>query len=87
MRKIYYYYDPVVQTNDYRDRFTVNYYWTDGKTSLWAGRHCGTSPTATLKFVRELVDDLNEPRPLFGWEGRIALWFYWRAAVRDNKKS
>lgn len=87
MGKIYYYYDPVVQTNDYRDRFAVNYYETNGKQKIWAGRLVESTPTAALYRVRNLVNDLNKPRPLFGWDGRIAQWFYWRKAVRENKKS
>ena len=87
MKKIYYYYDPLVQTNEYRDRFAVNYYCTDGKRSIWSGRIVEESPTAVLYRVRELVNALNKPRPLFGWDGRIVQWFYWRKAVRENKKS
>ena len=87
MKKIYYYYDPLVQTNEYRDRFAVNYYCTDGKRSIWSGRIVEESPTAVLYRVRELVNALNKPRPLFGWDGRIVQWFYWRAAIRDQKKS
>ena len=48
MGKIYYYYDPVVQTNDYRDRFAVNYYETNGKQKIWAGRLVESTPTAVL---------------------------------------
>ena len=87
MKKIYYYYDPLVQTNEYLDRFAVNYYCTDGKRSIWSGRIVEESPTAVLYRVRELVNALNKPRPLFGWDGRIVQWFYWRKAVRENKKS
>ena len=29
MKKIYYYYDPVVQTTDARDRFAVDYFETN----------------------------------------------------------
>ena len=86
MGKIYYYYDPVVQTNDYRDRFAVDYYCTDGKRSIWAGRLVENTPTAVLYRVRNLVSDLNKPRPLFGFEGRLHQWFWWRKAVRENKK-
>jgi hypothetical protein len=87
MGKIYYYYDPVVQTNDYHDRFAVNYYETNGKQKVWAGRLVESTPTAALYRVRNLVSALNKPRPLFGCDGRIAQWFYWRAAVRNQKKS
>ena len=87
MGKIYYYYDPVVQTTDERDRFAVDYFETNGKQKIWAGRLVESSPTAALYRVRNLVSALNKPRPLFGWDGRIAQWFYWRKAVRENKKS
>ena len=87
MGKIYYYYDPVVQTTDSRDRFAVNYYETNGKQKIWAGRLVESTPTAVLYRVRNLVSALNKPRPLFGWDGRIAQWFYWRAAIRNQKKS
>ena len=86
MGKIYYYYDPVVQTDDYRERFAVNYYETNGKQIVWAGRLVESTPTAALYRVRNLVSELNKPRPLFGLDGRIAQWFYWRAAVRNQKK-
>ena len=87
MKKIYYYYDPLVQTNEYRDRFAVNYYCTDGKRSIWSGRIVEESPTAVLYRVRELMNALNKPRPLFGFEGRLHQWFWWRERVRMEKKS
>jgi hypothetical protein len=87
MRKIYYDYDPLVQTNDYHDRFAVNYYCTDGNISIWSGRIVEDSPTATLYRVRELVNALNTPRPLFGFEGRLHQWFWWRERIRNEKKS
>ena len=85
MKKIYYYYDPVVQTNEYRDRFAVNYYETNGKQKVWAGRIVDGSPTAALYRVRQLVDALNEPRPLFGFEGRLHQWFWWQERKREAK--
>lgn len=87
MGKIYYYYDPVVQTTDERDRFAVDYFETNGKQKVWAGTLVESTPTAALYRVRNLVSELNKPRQLFGWDGRIAQWFYWRKAVRDQKKS
>lgn len=87
MRKIYYYYDPVVHTNGERDRFAVDYYKTNGKYKVWDGRLAESTPTAALYRVRNLVSDLNKPRPIFGWKGRIAQWFYWRKVVRNQKKS
>ena len=87
MGKIYYYYDPVVQTTDARDRFAVDYFETNGKQKVWAGTLVESTPTAVLYRVRNLVSALNKPRPLFGWEGRIVQWFYWREAVRNQKKS
>lgn len=85
MKKIYYYYDPVVQTNEYRDRFAVNYYETNGKQKVWAGRIVESTPTAALYRVRQLVNALNEPRPLFGFEGRLHQWFWWQERKREAK--
>ena len=87
MGKIYYYYDPVVQTTDARDRFAVDYFETNGKQKIWAGTIVESSLIAALYRVRNLVSALNKPRPLFGWDGRIVQWFYWRAAIRNQKKS
>ena len=87
MRKIYYYYDPVLKSNDERSRFAVDYYCTDGKRSIWSGRIVEDSPTATLYRVRELVNAFNKPRPLFGFEGRLHQWLWWRERIRIEKKS
>ena len=84
MGKIYYYYDPVVQTTDERDRFAVDYYCTDGKVSVWSGRVVEDTPTAVLYRVRSLVSALNEPRPLFGFEGRLHQWFWWMKRKKRN---
>ena len=87
MGRIYYYYDPVVRTDDYYpDRFAVDYYETNGKQKVWAGRVIESTPTAALDKVRNLVNDFNKPRPLFGWDGRIVQWFCWTEAVRNQKK-
>lgn len=87
MGKIYYYYDPLVQVDEFNERFAVDYYKTNGKQKVWAGRIYESTPTAALYKIRNLVNDLNKPRPLFGWTGRIVQWIYWRKAIRNQKKS
>ena len=81
MFDIYYYYDPVVQTTDERDRFAVDYFETNGKQKVWAGTVIESSPTAALYRVRKLVSDLNEPRPFFGWDGKLMQWIWWMRRV------
>lgn len=75
VRKIYYYYDPIVKSKD--DRYSVDYFCTNGKKKIFAGRLNGDSPTAALKNVQKIVCALNQPRPLFGFKGKIYQWFYW----------
>ena len=76
MGKIYYYYDPLVKSNDNRyGRYTVDYFCTDGKKTVWAGYQAEKSPTAALEKVRKLVDALNEPRA-FMEEVEQWWWFY-----------
>ena len=77
MKKIYYYYDPLLKSNDDLGRFAVDYYCTDGKVSVWAGRVVEDYPTAALYNVRKLVNALNEPRPFWGWDGKIMQWIWW----------
>jgi hypothetical protein len=86
MFKIFYYYNPVVKQYDFdvRDvnlkpeyrRYYVDYFCSNGRKSFWAGRFNGDTPTEALKAVRDMVDKLNQPRPLFGKNGRIAQWFW-----------
>ena len=45
MRKIYYYYDPLVQADESNERFAVDYYKTNGKQKIWAGRIYDSTPT------------------------------------------
>lgn len=78
---IRYYYNPVVKSND-EGRYSVNYYCSDGKRSRWAGCHNSDSPTEALRFVMRLVEKLNNPRPLFGQNGRIAQWFWWKKEIK-----
>ena len=85
MKKIYYYYNPVVKSDENRQRFAVDYYCTDSKTTIWSGRIVEESPTAALYRVRQLVNALNEPRPLFGFEGRLHQWFWWQERKREAK--
>lgn len=87
MFKIFYYYNPIVKqysSDDVRDvnmksetrRYYVDYFCSNGRTSLWAGRFNGDTPTEALKKVRNVVEELNQPRPLFGKNGRIAQWLW-----------
>ena len=87
MKKIYYCYDPLLKSNEDRSRFAVDYYCTDGKHIVWSGRVVEDTPTAALYRVRNLVSGLNEPRPLFGFEGRIHQWLWWKDRIRNEKKS
>jgi hypothetical protein len=73
MVKIYYYYDPILKSED--GRYTVDYYCSDSKHKVWVGCHCGESPRDVLKFVRELVDRLNRTQTLFGSNSWICRWF------------
>lgn len=81
--KITYYYNPVVKSND-EGRYSVNYYCSDGKHTSWAGCHNSDSPTESLRFVMSLVEKLNRPRPLFGHNGRIAQWLWWKKEIKRN---
>ena len=87
MRNIYYYYDPLVQADESNNRFAVDYYKTNGKQKVWAGRIYESTSASALYRIRNLVNSLNKPRPLFGWNGRIVQWFYWRKDIRNQKKS
>ena len=78
MRKIYYYYDAVVKSHN--NRYYVDYYCTNGKQKVWAGRHMGDSPTAALEFTRSLVNSLNKPRSFFG---KICQWFWFMKRIRN----
>lgn len=79
VKKIYYYYDPIVKKSedDGHYRYSVDYFCTNGKKKVFAGRFNRNSPTAALKTVQEIVCALNQPRPLFGYKGKICQWFYW----------
>jgi hypothetical protein len=81
--KITYYYNPVVKSND-EGRYSVDYYCSDGKHSRWAGCHNSDSPIESLSFVMRLIEKLNCPRPLFGHNGRIAQWLWWKKEIRRN---
>lgn len=86
MVKIYYYYNPVVKRydTDVRDvnmksndrRYYVDYFCGNGRKSFWVGRFNGDTPMEALKKVRNIVEELNQPRPLFGKNGRIAQWLW-----------
>ena len=86
MCKIFYYYNPVVKqySPDVRDvnmksearRYYVDYYCSNGRKSFWAGRFNGDTQIEVLKKVRDVVEELNQPRPLFGKNGRITQWLW-----------
>ena len=87
MKKIYYYYDPVVMKLDNEtDRYFVDYYQTDGKHNIWSGRIIEDSPLDALRNVRKLLTDLNKQKPFFGADGRLKQWFRWRRDIRNQKK-
>lgn len=81
LRKVYYYYDPIVKCDD--GRYYVDFYCTNGKKTVWTGRHIEDSPTAVVEFVRELIDKLNQPKPLFGKYGRIYQWWWFWKRTRN----
>ena len=85
MKKLYYYYDPILKSHD--NRYSVDYFHTDGKTTLWSGRINGDTHEEVLTNVRQMVEKLNEPRPLFGINGRLASWIHWKRQIRNQKKS
>lgn len=86
MFKIFYYYNPVVKQygSDVRDvnmkpeyrRYYVDYFCSNGRRSFWVGRFNGDTPIEALKKARSVVEGLNQPRPLFGKNGRIAQWLW-----------
>ena len=81
MRKIYYYYDPVMKSK--YERCAIDYYCTDGEHTVWSGRINGDSYDETLQKANEIVSSLNKPRPLFGCNGRLAQWFWWMKRIRN----
>lgn len=85
MEKIRYYYNPILKSND--GRYTVDYFCSDGKTSIWSGSLNGNTYEEVLSKVKHYIMILNAPRPLFGRKGRIAQWFWWRKQIRNQKKS
>jgi hypothetical protein len=81
MRKIHYYYDPIVKSND--DRYSVDYYCSNGKLNVWAGTLNGNSYSDVLLRVRNIVEKLNEPRPIFGRNGKICQWLWFMKRIRN----
>lgn len=81
MRKIYYYYDPAVKSHD--DRYYVDIYCTNGKKKVWAGKMYGDTPTEALGYVRKFVERLNRPKSLFGYNGKICLWWWFIRQTRN----
>jgi hypothetical protein len=78
MKKIYYFYDPVLKSNEVSGckYYIVDIYCTNGKKSIFTKSILNDSPIAALKFARRLVNKLNRPRPIFGYNGRICQWLW-----------
>jgi hypothetical protein len=85
MKKIKYYYDPILKS--YEGRYYIDYYCSDGKNRLWSGRCIADTPTATLKDVRNIIAGLNKPRAFFGNCGRLEQWIWWKKQIRNQKIS
>lgn len=81
MGKLYYYYDPAVKSHD--DRYYVDIYCTNGKKKVWAGKMYGDTPTEALGYVRKFVEKLNQPKPIFGQNGRICQWLWFMKRIRN----
>ena len=81
MRKIYYYYDPVMKSED--NRCSLDVYVTDGKRTFWEATVNGDTYSEVLCNVRNFVDNLNKPRALFGINGKINMWFWWMKRNRN----
>ena len=84
MKQLRYYYDPVLKSHD--NRYFVDYYCSDGKTRVWAGRFNGKSYADVLIHVRNIVEKLNTPKPFFGKYGRLMTWLRWKMRIRNQKK-
>lgn len=81
MRKITYFYNAIVKTNENcdsnsSDKYYVDIYCTNGKKRICVGQMFGVTPTDTLKLVRDLMDVLNVPKPFFGNNGQIDQWWW-----------
>lgn len=84
MKQLRYYYDAVLKSDE--DCYIVEYYCSDGKTRLLAGKIYGQSYVNVLTDVKKIVNALNQPKPLFGRNGRIAEWIEWKMKIRNQKK-
>lgn len=84
MRRITYYYDSLMKSSD--GRYSVDYFCSDSRVSIWAGRITEDSPTEALKKAWDVVDELNKPRAFFGREGRLAQWFWWKNKTKELKR-
>jgi hypothetical protein len=81
MRKIHYYYDAAVKSHD--GRYSVDYYCSNGKSRVWAGRFNGKSYKDVLTHVRNIVEKLNQPKPIFGQNGRFCQWLWFMKRIRN----
>ena len=81
MGKLYYYYDANVEF--YEDYYHIDYYCTNGKKKAWAGQIAKRSLSGALNSVKEHIDMPNQPRPLFGRNGRISQWLWFMRQKRN----
>lgn len=84
MIQLKYFYDPVLKCHD--NRYTVNYYCSDGKTRVWSGSINGDTYQFVLSTVTSIVNNLNKPKALFGNDGRLMTWVRWKKRIRNQKK-
>ena len=82
MRKIYYYYDPIVKEEGFH--YSVDYYCTNGRKKVWAGKMVDETQIAALKCAKNIVNILNMPRPLFGQCSLLSKWIWWMNALKNK---
>ena len=82
MGKIYYYYDPIVKEEGFH--YSVDYYCTNGRKKVWAGKMVGETQIAALKCVKNVVNILNMPRPIFGQCSLLSKWIWWMNMLKNK---
>ena len=83
MKQLYYYSDAVLKYHD--NRYSIDYYCSDGKTRMKIGEIKGKSYKDILTLTRNIIKKLNEPKPLFGRDGRLSDWIQWKKKIRNQK--
>lgn len=78
MKQLYYYYDPHLKLED--GRYSVDYFCTDSKRSVWAGRLNGDTYDEVLRNVKKFIDNLNKRRSFFE---RLMQRIWWRKRTRN----